>query len=187
MSDAREAAQGGPAHPAVPSPSGRRSELSGAVSTARAEALAAHPFLAGMDADRLAALADLAVPVRLPAGTRLFTEGGAAERFWLIESGQVALDIQLPGRGAVLVETLGAGQVLGWSWLEPPYRWHFGAATRATTDAFEFDADAVRERCDVDPALGYALLRRFLPVVVNRLQASRIRLLDLYAPGAQAR
>jgi CRP/FNR family transcriptional regulator, cyclic AMP receptor protein len=154
------------------------------MSTTGAEALAAHPFLAGLREDHLAALAGHAMPVRLPTGTRLFAEGGIAERFWLIRSGQVVLDVHLPGRGTVLVETLGAGQVLGWSWLEPPYRWHFGATARAATDAFEFDADAVRELCEADPALGYALLRRFLPVVVDRLQASRIRLLDLYAADA---
>ncbi len=155
------------------------------MSAPTADQLAGHPFLAGFGTGHLVTLAAVARPVDLPAGRRLFSEGGAAERFWLIQSGSIALDIEVPGRGAVLVETLGAGQVLGWSWLEPPYRWHFGAVTRAATRAVEFDAPAVRDLCEADPVFGYRLVRRFIPVLVDRLQASRIRLLDLYAsdPG----
>ena len=91
------------------------------------------------------------------AGERLFDEGGRADRFWLIEDGSIALDLRVPGRGDQIIETLAAGTVLGWSWLHPPYRWHFGAVARLATTAIEFDAPSVRRRCDADPAFGYAL------------------------------
>ncbi|MGW2705400.1 Crp/Fnr family transcriptional regulator [Streptomyces sp. NPDC001340] len=121
--------------------------------------------------------------VAFPAGTRLFDEGGHADRFWLLRSGEVALDICVPGRQPeALVETLGPGQLLGWSWTCPPYRWHLGARTVTAVEATEFPAADVLALCAADPELGYALMRRFTEVVAERLQATRIRLLDLYAP-----
>ena len=77
--------------------------------------------------------------------------------------------------------------MLGWSWLHPPYRWHFGAMARLATTAIAFDASSVRRRCDADPAFGYAMLRSFTPVITERLQATRLRLLDLYAAPSQVR
>ena len=95
--------------------------------------------------------------------------------------------MRVPGRGDQIVETLGPGTVLGWSWLHPPYRWHFGAVARLATTAIAFDAASVRRRCDADPAFGYAALRAFTPVITERLQATRLRLLDLYAAPSQVR
>lgn len=140
----------------------------------------AHPFLAGLTDDQLGRLRPAAAPVRLPAGTRIFDEGGAADRFWLLTDGLVHLDTVIPGRGGVIIESLTADTVLGWSWLFPPYTWHFGAQAVEDTDAIAFDSATVRAAMDADPALGYALSRRFIGVVVDRLQATRIRLLDLY-------
>jgi CRP/FNR family cyclic AMP-dependent transcriptional regulator len=125
-------------------------------------------------------------PARYSAGDRLFTEGGTADRFWLLRHGTVALDMAVPGRGAQVIETLGGGSVLGWSWLHPPYRWQFGAIARDPVESVMFDAVSVRERCDADPVFGYAVLRLFTPVLTARLQATRLRLLDLYASAAQA-
>jgi CRP-like cAMP-binding protein len=90
----------------------------------------------------------------------------------------------LPGRGDVVVETLGPGAVLGWSWLFEPYRWHFGAVAVEETLTVEMDGAGVRRLCEQDPALGYELTRRFMAVVVHRLQANRMRLLDLYGGPA---
>jgi CRP-like cAMP-binding protein len=149
------------------------------------ERLAAHPFLAGASPEHVAALAGDATVQTYAPGERLFAEGGVADRFWLIETGSVALDMRVPGRGDQVVETLVGGTVLGWSWLHPPYRWHFGAVARETTTTFVFDAASVGRRCEVDPAFGYAVLRRFTPVITERLQATRLRLLDLYATPAQ--
>ncbi|HYZ54205.1 MAG TPA: cyclic nucleotide-binding domain-containing protein [Streptosporangiaceae bacterium] len=144
--------------------------------------LAAHGFLRGMPQEMLAELVPAASLVQIPAGRRLFEDGGHAAHFWLIRSGSVALDLHVPGHGWVIIETLGLGEVVGWSWLFPPYEWAFGAVATQPTEAFQFDAQAVRKRCDANPALGYQLTRRFLAVLANRLQASRMRLINRCAP-----
>ena len=147
--------------------------------------ISAHPFFAALTDAQRAALAEDAITETFTAGQRLFDEGGIADRFWLIEQGNIALDMRIPGRGDQIVETLGPGTVLGWSWLHPPYRWHFGAVARVPTTTIAFDAASVRRRCDADPAFGYAALCLFTPVIVERLQATRLRLLDLYAAPSQ--
>jgi CRP/FNR family transcriptional regulator, cyclic AMP receptor protein len=152
-----------------------------------AATLADHPFLRGVSREQLAELAEVGRVIATPAKQRIFEEGGHAARFWLIRSGCVALDLHIPGQGLVVIETLGMGDVLGWSWLFPPARWVFGAVTVEPTEAFEFDGPAVRARCEANPGLGYELSRRFLAVAAKRLQATRFRLLDLYGPPAEVR
>ena len=149
--------------------------------------VAAHPFFADLTPLQRDLLAGDAEPVVFGAGERIFAEGAAADRFWLIETGHIALDMWVPGRGEQIVETLPAGTVLGWSWLNPPYRWHFGAQARERSEAVAFDAAAVRKRCQDDPVFGYAVLRCFTPVIIERMQTTRLRLLDLYATPAQVR
>jgi len=139
-----------------------------------------HPFLDGLDPEALTRLSAWASRSQFHPGTRIFSEGGKADRFWLIRSGQVQLDVHLPNRGRVVFESLGPGTVLGWSWMFEPYRWHFGATAVDATLTVEFDGRGVHRLCDQDPALGHALTSRFIRVVVDRLQATRIRLLDLY-------
>ena len=143
--------------------------------------LGGQPFLRGLSDSHLATLADMCSHVLVPAVQRLFEEGATADRFWLIDAGQVTLDAMVPGQGRVIIETLGRGDVVGLSWLLPSYQWHFGAITTQPMQAFEFDARAVRAACDDDPALGYELSQRFSRVVVHRLQATRARLLDVCA------
>lgn len=145
--------------------------------------LSAHPFLAGMPAAHTQRLSYWSRRMAFRAGARLFEEGGRADRFWLIRDGKVALDIRAP-QGTVLVETLGPGTVLGWSWLFAPYRWHFGATAVMPTLAVELDGPAIRKLCEQDAVLGFELTRRFLEVVVDRMQATRLRLLDLYRIAA---
>ena len=142
-----------------------------------AAALAAHPFLHGMSADQLAMLAEAARDVSFPARYRLFEDGGNATKFWLIQSGHVSLDLHVPGEGPVVIETIGMGELLGWSWLFPPYKWAFGAVAATAVEAFEFDAPSVRELCAADPALGYELNQRITRVLAKRLQATRIRMI----------
>jgi CRP/FNR family transcriptional regulator, cyclic AMP receptor protein len=149
---------------------------------ARVADLAGHAFLRGMPAEQVALLGRLAAPISVPAGHRLFEEGGCAENCWLLTAGQVALDLPMPGRANLIVETLGAGDVIGFSWLSPPHQWQFGAETLEPTTAFELDGPAVQALCDAHPELGYQLATRMLAAAVRRLQATRIRLLDLYAP-----
>jgi len=143
-----------------------------------AATLAAHPFLRGMSRDQVSVLAEAARDVKFPAKYRLFEDGGNATRFWLIQSGHVSLDLHVPGEGPVVIETIGMGELLGWSWLYPPYKWAFGAVAATAVEAFEFDAPLVRERCAAHPELGYELNQRITQVLARRLQATRIRLLD---------
>jgi CRP/FNR family transcriptional regulator, cyclic AMP receptor protein len=143
--------------------------------------LAAQSFLRGMPAQQLAALAECCTHVTVPARQRLFEEGSTADQFWILDAGQVQLDASVPGRGRVIIETLGRNDVLGLSWMLPPYQWRFGAVTLGGMQAFAFDARAVRAACDADPVLGYELCRRFSAVVVRRLQTTRARLLEAYA------
>jgi CRP/FNR family transcriptional regulator, cyclic AMP receptor protein len=140
-------------------------------------ALAAHPFLHGMSRDQLAVLAAAASDVTFPARHRIFEDGGNANRFWLIQSGHVSLDLHVPGEGPVAIETIGMGELLGWSWLFPPYKWAFGAVAATPVEAFEFDGAAVRACCASDPELGYELHQRVARVLAKRLQATRIRLI----------
>lgn len=142
-----------------------------------AEALAAHPFLHGISHDHLVTLAEMASDVTFPAKHRLFEDGRSATRFWLLQSGQVTLDLHVPGQGRMNIDTIGMGEMLGWSWLFPPYRWAFGAVATSPVKAFEFDARMVRARCASDPALGYELTQRLAHVVAKRLQATRVRLI----------
>ena len=100
-------------------------------------------------------------------------------QFWLIRAGQVALDIDAPGQRRIIVETLGRGEMVGLSWFLPPCEWQFGAVAVQPTEAFEFDAAAVRQSCEEDPAFGYELTRRLLTAVTGRLQATRAKLIDL--------
>jgi CRP-like cAMP-binding protein len=148
--------------------------------TGSLELIAAHPFLVGLGPEALARLSTRATPREFCGGARIFDEGGTADRFWLIVAGHIRLDAYVPGRGYVLIESLGEGTVLGWSWLFPPHAWQFGATAVQPTATVEFDGPGVHAICETDPALGFDLVRRFMQVVVGRLQATRIRLLDLY-------
>ncbi|MGW2022914.1 cyclic nucleotide-binding domain-containing protein [Streptomyces decoyicus] len=142
-----------------------------------------HGFLSALSSEHRDRLLGFASGVSLPAGVRIFEEGGAADRFWIIRSGLVALDVQEPGRGTTIVETLGEGELLGWSWLFEPYRWHLGAQTGRDVEAYEFDAYPVRAAIDEDPAFGLAVTRCVAAVAIGRrLRAARTRLLDLYGP-----
>jgi CRP/FNR family cyclic AMP-dependent transcriptional regulator len=130
-----------------------------------ASVLGRQRFLHGMRTEQLDALAAMASEAMFPAGHRIFAEGGYTGSFWLIESGHVTLDVQVPGREH------------GWSWLLPPYQWAFGAVCVTEVKAIEFSAAAVRERCAADPALGYELTRRLYQVLAERLQNTRARLI----------
>jgi CRP/FNR family transcriptional regulator, cyclic AMP receptor protein len=146
-----------------------------------AAALATHPFLHGMSRPHLAVLARAASDAVYPARHRLFEDGGHARQCWLIKSGSVALDLHVPGQGRVRIETLGIGELLGLSWMYPPFTWAFGAVTVGQVKAFELDGRAVRASCEADPELGYELTRRLTRVMANRLQATRIKLISASA------
>jgi CRP/FNR family transcriptional regulator, cyclic AMP receptor protein len=141
-------------------------------------ALAAHPFLRGMPPGHLDTLAEAGADVTFAAGHRIFEEGGFASKFWLIQSGHVALDVHVPGEeGRVIIDAVGMGDLLGCSWLFPPYRWAFGAVCTGPVEAFEFDGPAIRARCAADPVFGYELHQRLIRVLARRLQSTRSRLI----------
>ncbi|MFJ3921785.1 Crp/Fnr family transcriptional regulator [Streptomyces sp. NPDC090022] len=137
---------------------------------------------AALPADCRARLMEMAREVNFAEGTRLFREGGHADRFWIVRSGTVTLDVHVPGRRAAVVESLGAGELVGCSWLFKPYAWRLGAEAMTPVRAYEFDAARVRQLMDADPAFGSAVGHWVGQVLAHRLQATRIRLLDLYAP-----
>ena len=149
--------------------------------------LAGHRFLRGMADDYLAVLSRLCWVAPVRRGHLFFVEGDTAHRFWLIRSGHVALDLQAPGERQLIVETLGQGDLLGLSWLVPPYQWQFSATAVHDTMTFEFNADEVRAVCESDPGLGYQLLQRVMSAASSRLQATRVRMLDLYAASGPVR
>ncbi|MFJ9712750.1 Crp/Fnr family transcriptional regulator [Streptomyces sp. NPDC101234] len=124
----------------------------------------------------------LAREVSFAAGTRLFEEGRHADRFWVVRTGTVALDLHVPGRRTAVIETLGQGELVGWSWHFPPYLWQLGAEAMSPVRAWEFDAGSVLEMCAEDAGFGRAIAVWVGRVTAQRLHASRVRLLDLYAP-----
>jgi CRP/FNR family transcriptional regulator, cyclic AMP receptor protein len=138
--------------------------------------LAEQPFLAGLTEHQLSRLVPLAGGSMFHAGNRIFRQGTPAEQFWLLADGQVYLDTEVSGYQNMVLETLQPPAVLGWSWLFPPYRWHFGAVAISTTRALTFDGPRVRALCHRDPALGHLLTSRFLEVMGERLQSARHRL-----------
>jgi CRP-like cAMP-binding protein len=145
--------------------------------------LSAHPFFAGLGPRLLSELAGCARNERFEAGETLFREGGFADRFYILRHGQVAVEVRVPGQGAVVLETLHTDDVLGWSWLVAPYHWTFDARAVGLVRATSLDAVCLRAKMETDHELGYHLLSRFVPVMGERLRAARLQMLDLTAPA----
>ncbi len=142
--------------------------------------LATHPFFSGVPFEYIVKLAVCADATTYETGDWIIREGDDASHFFLITAGHVALETHSPERGSVCVQTLGRGDIIGWSWLIPPYHWRFDARAREHTSAIRLDAARLREYCEEDHSLGYELMKRVSEVFVNRLEAARVQLLDLY-------
>jgi len=144
------------------------------------EVLGSQPFFAGLNAGAMRLIAGCASNVHFAEGEFLFQEGHEANQFWVIRRGRVAMQLESPGQGAIVTDTMDEGEMVGWSWLVPPYR--FFADGRAVTpvSATALDGACLRGKCEADPELGYQLLKRVTSVMYQRLQSTRIRLLDLY-------
>ena len=143
-----------------------------------------HRFFADLDEDTIKLLAGCARNVRFKAGEYLFHTGDPADEFYLLREGRVALDVVAPGRAAVTFQTVGVGEIVGVSWLLPPYRWMHDARAVDGVHAIGMDAKCLRGKCDADHDLGYEMMQRFVPLLVARLQATRIQLLDIYGKPA---
>jgi CRP-like cAMP-binding protein len=148
------------------------------------EYLPHHPFFAGLDESVLALLAGCAVNTHFRPGQHLFHEGEPADTFYVVRHGRISLEVRSPAGPSVVVDSAHAGDVVGWSWLVPPYRWLFDARATEETSAISFDGACLRGKCEADPAVGYALLQRVVQVMSARLQSARVRLLDLYGASA---
>ncbi|MDX2936100.1 Crp/Fnr family transcriptional regulator [Streptomyces ipomoeae] len=139
-------------------------------------------MLRALPAEHRDRLMQLPREVSFAQGTRIFEEGGHADRFWIIRTGTIELDMHVPGRKAAVIESLGRDELVGWSWLFAPHSWHMGAEAVTPVRAYEFDAAAVRSMCQDDPDLGQAVAMWVGDVLAHRLRSARTRLLDLYAP-----
>jgi CRP/FNR family cyclic AMP-dependent transcriptional regulator len=142
--------------------------------------LRGHEFFRGLDPGYFDLLVGCATNVRFDEGGFLFREGETADRFFLIRHGKVALEIAAPGRGRIIVQTVGEGDVVGFSWLFEPHRWKFDARAVEPVRAVAMDGVCLRAKSEEDPRLGFDLMQRFARVVVRRLQATRLQLLDVY-------
>lgn len=139
-----------------------------------------HPFFTGLAEADLELVAGCASNVVFKAGESIFREGGDADHFYVLRYGRVVTEIRDPSRGPIRIQTLGPGDVLGWSWLFPPYRWQHDARAVELTRALAFDGACLRSKSEDDPRLGYDLMKRFARVIVERLEHTRMQLLDVY-------
>ncbi len=143
--------------------------------------LAEHDFFRGLPPDVFEEIAGCGVNAHFAEREYLFHEGEAADRFFVLRQGRVAFEIFAPGRGPIVIDVVGAGDVVGWSWLFPPYRWTFDAQAVEETSAVVLDGVCLRDKCDANPAMGYELMKRFAEIMRARLQATRMQLIDVYA------
>ena len=150
------------------------------MSEAVRDLLAGHAFLAGQPPEMIDLLAESAETVTFRRGVLLFREGGPAEVAYMITGGRVAIEVHAPNRGPMVVETIGAGHVVGLSWAAPPFRYQFDARVLDDVEAVAVDVSGLRAALAQNPALGFLFLDRLTGVVLERLQATRIRLLDIY-------
>lgn len=146
--------------------------------------LAEHPFFRDLAGRHLDLIVGCASNVRFSAGDFIFRHGEEADQFYLVREGMVALEMFVAGRGPVKVQTIGEGDVLGWSWLVPPYRWMFDAKAMEMTRAIALDGKCLRTKCEQDHDLGYQLLKRFVSIVQERLDAARLQILNIYEVSA---
>jgi CRP/FNR family transcriptional regulator, cyclic AMP receptor protein len=150
-----------------------------------AEYLSEHPFFTLLDAASVRELAGCARNEHLRAGRYLFREGGAADHFYVVMHGHIALELHSPGTGPLVLATVGNGEVLDWPWLIPPHQWRFDARAVEPTSVVSLESSCLRGKCDADPRLGYELVQRVAQSMSDRLLATRLRLLDLYGARGQ--
>jgi CRP/FNR family cyclic AMP-dependent transcriptional regulator len=142
--------------------------------------LAEHPFFKGIESRHLQLLVGCASNVRFNAGEFLFREGEEANQFYVVRFGKVSVEVYNPQKGGITIQTLGEGDILGWSWLIAPYQWHFDARATELTRAIALDGKCLRGKCEEDRDFGYELLKRFAGIMASRLEATRVQLLDVY-------
>lgn len=148
------------------------------------ELLGGHPFLAGLSPSAIQLIVGCASNMHFAAGSYIFVAGEEASRFYVIRHGRVALEVHSPTRGPLVIDTMDEGEVLGWSWLVPPYRYSGDARAVTAVSAIALDGTCLRGKCEADAGLGYQLLKRVAMVMYERLESAQVRLLDLYGPAS---
>lgn len=143
--------------------------------------LGQHPFFRGFNPDQMGEFVDCARDVRFEEGEYLFREGDESRNLYVIREGRIRIELHDARQGGVAVQTVERDDVLGWSWLIPPYLWHFDARAMRTSLAVAMDGQRLRELCERDHTVGYELLKRTAQLMEHRLQATRLQLMDLYS------
>ncbi len=144
--------------------------------------LAEHPMFRDLDPAYVKLLCECAGNVRFAKGEMVFRQGEPADRFYLLRDGMVSVEIKSSTQQPLTIQTLKGGEVLGWSWLFPPYTWYFDARALKSTRAIALDGKCLRGKCDEDPKLGYELMKRFSATLHAGMQAARMQIMDLYGP-----
>ncbi|OGX34057.1 MAG: Crp/Fnr family transcriptional regulator [Omnitrophica WOR_2 bacterium RIFCSPHIGHO2_02_FULL_52_10] len=139
-----------------------------------------HPFFKGLNKEHVAFIAGCGTNVVFKKGEYVCRDGKPADYFYIIREGKVAIDVLTAGQGPVIVQTVQKGEVLGWSWIIEPYYWRFDARAMETTHAVALDGKCLRAKCEKDTKLGYQLLKRFSSVLAQRLEMTRLQLMDIY-------
>lgn len=145
------------------------------------EVLVGQPFFKGMTEEQIRTVSETGRLISFDEGSVVFVEGGPARMSYLILEGDVALTLRTQEHSSKIIQTLHRGDFLGWSWMYPPYRWNFDASCQSDVKAIQFDGPALKKIALADPQLGYELMRRFTEIIVTRMQALRIQLLDVYS------
>ena len=148
-----------------------------------ADLVKSHPLLAGLPDELVDHVSGCARNVSFDPGALVLGEGEEADTLYLLRRGRVSIEVHSPGRGPIVIETLGPGGTIGWSWLVPPYRWQFDVRALEPVGAVALDAACLRAKSEADSAVGYLLMKRVVAVLLERLQMTRMRLLDLYGEG----
>ncbi len=143
--------------------------------------IAQHPFFADLNSEFTNLMVGCASNVRYKKGDYIFREGDPANTFYLIRHGKVAVEISAPQHAPIIVATLEEGEILGWSWLLPPYQWKHQARATEEVRAIALDGKCLREKCEQNHDLGYELLKRFARIIEQRLEATRLQLIDVYS------
>ena len=139
-----------------------------------------HPFIADLNPAQISLLVGCASNVVFQAGEFIFHKGDDADLFYFIRQGKVVIETYVPQKGPIAIQTREAGEVTGWSWMVPPYKWHFDARAVELTRAIALDGKCLRDKCEQDHDLGYELMKRFSMLIAQRLEATRLQLLDIY-------
>jgi CRP/FNR family cyclic AMP-dependent transcriptional regulator len=146
------------------------------------EYLSSQEFFSGLSQESIGFLASCASEQVIESGEVLFRQSDRAHHFYLIRNGTISIEVPAITGPTLKVQSLGAGQILGWSWLIPPYKWNFQARAEEQTSLFAFDGDAVLARCEEEPQFGYALLKRFASLMAERLEVARRKMMDQWNP-----